>query len=193
VAAAKDRAAQVNLANNLTVFRILLVPAFFMSLLYYSGESSVYRTVSLFVFLLACVTDGLDGYLARRFDQRTQLGSYIDPLADKILLLSGFISLTFMNHLPEAMRIPAWVTVSVLTRDTIILIGSAVIFLMTGALKAEPLFIGKVTTFFQMTTLFCSLAMAPESLRLVLFGVTVLLTVISGVHYVHIGGRMIQK
>ncbi len=120
------------------------------------------------------------------------LGSYIDPIADKLLLLSGFLSLSFMAHLPEGMRIPAWVTVSVITRDAIILIGSMVIFITTGKLKAEPLPVGKVTTVLQMSALLASLAIAPAGFRLMLYGSVVLFTVISGIRYLQMGGKMLK-
>ena len=182
----------MNLANNLTVLRLLLVPLFVGSLLYYSPEKSFLHGASIAVFILACITDGADGYIARKLNQQTVLGSYIDPIADKLLLLSGFFSLSFMSHLPALIRIPAWVTIPVVTRDVIILIGSTMIFLTTGKLKAEPLVIGKITTFCQMITLFISLVAAPREIQAGLFVLTVLFTVISGVQYIRIGERLMR-
>jgi len=183
----------VNLANNLTVLRILLTAVFISSLIYYSPERSFFITISTAAFLAACVTDGLDGYVARRLNQKTALGSYIDPLADKLLLLSAFSALSFMPNLPVSMRIPAWVTIIVITRDLLILLGSVLIFLTTGRLKAQPLFIGKLTTFFQMITLLTSLLSAPDFMRHTLFMATVGLTAASGLFYVRIGGRILQS
>ena len=182
----------MNLANNLTVLRIVLVPLFVGTLLYYSPEKAYLKDVAAALFVIACLTDALDGYLARRMNEKTVLGSYIDPIADKLLLLSGFLSLSLMSHLPPAMRIPAWVTIPIISRDVIILIGSTMIFVTTGTLKARPLWIGKVTTVCQMSTLFFSLMMAPPALQICLFVLTVLFTVLSGVSYIRLGGQMLQ-
>ena len=148
--------------------------------------------MSIAVFLLACVTDAVDGYLARRLKQKTVLGSYIDPMADKLLLVSGFLSLSFMNHLPASVRIPPWVTIPVITRDAVILVGSLMIFLTTGKLKAQPLRIGKATTVSQMITLLVSLVSAPFPVRLFFFTLTVVLTMFSGVSYLRVGGKILQ-
>lgn len=182
----------MNLANNLSLLRILLVPGFITALLYYSPERSYLKYLALTVFLLACATDALDGWIARKLGEVTQLGSYIDPIADKLLLLSGFVSLTFMTNLPPAMGIPAWVTIPIITRDALILIGSTIIFITTGALKAEPLFIGKATTVLQMVTLFAALAEVDFRAQTALHAVTFFFTVLSGARYVRMGGRMVQ-
>ncbi len=182
----------MNLANNLTLLRILLVPVFVGLLTYYSPGREYLLTLSLALFIFACLTDALDGYLARRLRQMTVLGSYIDPLADKLLLLSGFLCLSFMDHLPLSMRIPAWVTIPVITRDVIILIGAMIIFITTGKLKAQPLFIGKATTVLQMTTLLASLCSAPYPLQLFLFIFTVALTAFCGLQYLRAGSAMLK-
>lgn len=182
----------MNLANNLTVLRILLVPIFVGTLLYYSPEKIFLKDVGVIIFVFACLTDALDGYLARRMNQTTALGSYIDPIADKLLLLSGFLSLSLMTHLPPPMKIPAWVTIPVISRDVIILIGSTLIFVTTGHLKARPLWIGKLTTVSQMCALLLSLIMAPKLLQLSFFALTVALTVVSGILYIRLGGKLLQ-
>ena len=192
MAARPDREAEVNLANRLSLLRMVLVPLFVLSLVYYSPEKTYLRGVSVAIFILACATDALDGTLARKLNQRTVLGSYIDPIADKLLLVSGFLSLSFMRHLPSTVFIPAWVTVAVISRDVIILIGSAVIFITTGRLKAAPLFIGKATTVAQMTTLFLALLSAPPAVLWAAFVATVALTILSGIRYIQMGGRLIQ-
>ena len=97
----------MNLANRLTVFRILSVPFFIGALLYYRPETEYLRLIAILIFVVACVTDAADGYLARKRNEKTTLGSYLDPLADKLLLVSGFLCLSFMPHLPSYMHIPA--------------------------------------------------------------------------------------
>ena len=181
------------LANHITVLRILLVPAFIGCLLYYSPEREFLSAAATVLFLTACLTDALDGYVARRFNQKTDFGSYVDPIADKLLLTSGFLSLSLMDNLPVSMKIPAWVTISVISRDVIILIGSTLIFLSTGTLKATPLFIGKITTVVQMGTLCAMLLSAPVWLDQALLVLTVILTIFSGILYIRMGENIFQK
>lgn len=145
------------------------------------------------VFLVACLTDALDGYVAKKLRQTSDFGSYIDPIADKLLLASGFLSLSLVEKLPAAMRMPLWVTIPVISRDVIILIGSTLIFLSKGTLKARPLMVGKATTALQMATLCALLLSAPEVLRRALFVSTVALTALSGVLYIHMGERAFSQ
>ncbi len=183
----------MNLANRITLTRIFLVPVFIALLLYYSPDKSFLRLVALGIFIVACFSDACDGYIARKMNQKTDLGSYIDPLADKMLLLSGFLCLSLMANLPQEMRIPAWVTIVIISRDVIILIGAIVIFFMTRVLVPKPHFIGKITTVMQMMAVVFSLAMAPETIRFLFYGMAVFFTVWSGFLYVQMGGKMLQK
>lgn len=183
----------MNLPNYLSLLRIMLVALFVCLLVYYTPERPEFLTWSLWVLVGACFTDAADGYLARKLGQITELGSYVDPIADKLLLTCGFLSLSFMPNLPAAVKLPAWVTIPVITRDVMILIGSAMIFVTTGRLKAQPLMIGKVTTAFQMGTLVVSLVQAPIMLKMGFAYVTVILTVVSGVGYLKMGGRLFQS
>jgi cardiolipin synthase (CMP-forming) len=182
----------MNIANNLSLFRVLLVPVFVACLVYFTPEHSFFYPLAIGIFLLACITDAADGYIARKLNQQTEFGSYIDPIADKLLLLSGFICLTFMTHLPDGMRMPAWVTIAVISRDAIILIGAVILFITNGKLKAEPLYVSKVTTVFQMGSLFVTLLQLPDMIQLTFFIATFTLTVISGVKYIQMGGRLLQ-
>lgn len=183
----------MNLANNLSILRVVLAPVFVTCLVYYGPEREFLRVAGLSIFILACVTDGLDGYLARKLNQQTVFGSYLDPLADKLLLVSGFVSLTFMPNIPDAMRIPAWVTIPVVTRDLVILTGSTVVYVTTGRLDARPLFVSKATTVAQMVTLLAALALAPRGAQAFLFVATVALSVVSGLQYIRMGGKLIQS
>jgi len=183
----------MNFANRLTILRILVVPFFIGSLLYYSPERIFLHRITVVMFLMACLSDALDGYLARKLNQCTVFGSYIDPIADKLLLLGGFLSLSLLTNLPAAMKIPAWVTIAVISRDMLIMLGSGLILLMTGTLKAAPLFVSKLTTFAQMLTLFFSLIKAPEPMRFSFFCLATALTVISGIEYIRMGSRILQQ
>ncbi len=183
----------MNLANNLSILRVALAPAFVGCLVYYGPGRETLLKAAIGIFIFACVTDALDGYLARKFGQVTVFGSYIDPLADKLLLVSGFLSLSLISNLPPAMRIPAWVTIPVVTRDLVILTGSTVIYVATGRFKAEPLLVSKATTLFQMITLFAALVSSPSAVQLALCIATVALTVVSGFQYMRMGGKLIQS
>jgi CDP-diacylglycerol--glycerol-3-phosphate 3-phosphatidyltransferase len=183
----------MNLANNLTFIRLILVPVFIGCLFYYTPHNEALRQAALLIFVGACLTDAVDGFVARRKNQVTTLGSYLDPLADKALLISGFACLGFMTHLPQTMRIPAWVSITVISRDLLILLGAVMIYLMSGSLKVKPLLIGKTTTFFQMLTIFCTLCAAPLLIQSLLFYITFGLTILSGLQYLHLGAESMQS
>ena len=121
-------------ANKITVVRILMIPVFVTLAIYYGqsiqrGEPLEWqRFAAIMVFLVAAVSDGLDGYVARRYNQRSALGVILDPIADKGLLLSGIITLSISNWSesdPDYGRFPAWFPVLVITRDAVILVGAA--------------------------------------------------------------------
>ena len=183
----------MNLANRLTVLRIPLVPVFVAFLLYFTPERDYCRVWAISVYALACLTDALDGFLARQMGQKTELGSYMDPMADKLLLISGYLSLSLMHNLPEAMHIPGWLTLLVLSRDIVILTGALIIFIATGELKAQPLFVGKLTTVAQMAALFVSLLALDWNVRVCFYLFAAALIIISGSLYIRVGGRMMQE
>jgi cardiolipin synthase len=131
----------LNLPNCLTLLRIGAIPLFLILLT--EGR----YTEALIVFALAGLTDSLDGAIARLTNSRTTLGSYIDPLADKLLLVSSFLILTFLGFIPR------WLAILVISRDVIILLGFGVLFMITGrSIVVRPTFIGKACTFFQLFT-----------------------------------------
>jgi CDP-diacylglycerol--glycerol-3-phosphate 3-phosphatidyltransferase len=188
-------------ANKITVIRILMIPAFVTMAIYYGqsiqrGEPLEWqRVAAVVIFLIAAVSDGLDGYVARRYNQRSSLGVILDPIADKGLLLSGIITLSISNWSkvdPEYGRFPAWFPVLVITRDVVILVGSAVLQLLIGKVRVKPNWTGKVATVCQM----CAIAWVMLQLRFLplLFVVIVagLFTFISGVIYVMEGVRQLQ-
>jgi len=134
----------MNLANILTIIRIFLVPLFIISIGYNKP------LLALSIFAIAGLTDALDGYIARRFNQETLLGKILDPIADKFLLVSSFI---FIYNSNFEVRMPFWYVVIVISRDIFILLGSLVIYLIKGNLKIEPSIFGKATTFFQIVSI----------------------------------------
>ena len=106
------------------------------------------------VFAVAAVSDGVDGYLARRYRQKSELGTYLDPLADKALLVSGLIllSVRFKDGTPFAL-LPLWLPVLVVSRDLMLLAGTVLIHMLAGKMTPRPRLVGKCATFFQMITL----------------------------------------
>ena len=144
----------ITFANKITILRILAVPAFVVAVLYYSPENEYLRTVALGIFLFATISDLVDGYIARRFHQKTRLGSILDPLADKILLISAFICLFIMRADFGFVQLPFWLLVVVISRDLILLFGTVILLLMNTGIKIEPTNAGKLTTFFQVFAVF---------------------------------------
>ena len=138
-------------ANKVTIVRILLVPFFIVLVLYYvQGGGEVFRLAAVLTFALATLSDGVDGYIARRYRQHSELGRILDPLADKLLLVSGIVLLSLKNE-PYLDRIPMWLTATILSRDVLLLIGLVVIHYICGRIKVRPVLIGKAATVLQMT------------------------------------------
>jgi cardiolipin synthase (CMP-forming) len=138
-------------ANKITILRILLIPFFVVELIYYvrSGNEA-HRLAALLSFAIAAILDGVDGYIARRYHQISELGKILDPLADKLLLVSGIITLSF-NHGTFLGQIPLWFTGTIIGRDLVIFLGVAVIRFTVGQVVVHPHFIGKCATVLQMT------------------------------------------
>ncbi|MFA5362058.1 MAG: CDP-diacylglycerol--glycerol-3-phosphate 3-phosphatidyltransferase [Candidatus Omnitrophota bacterium] len=168
----------MNIANKISLFRLLSVP-FFIACLYYSSERPFLRICALAIFLLAVLSDAVDGYIARKTEQKSPAGLVLDPLADKILLLSAFVFLYVLHD------IPFWALLIVITRDVLILLGCVVIYLVKQNINMYPSQWGKLTTTFQMLSVFSylvNLRFAHIILWIAVFG-----TVISGALYVRKG------
>lgn len=170
----------LNLPNFLTLIRIVAIP-FFLVLL-----SSELYLEALIVFVVSGLTDALDGAVARMMRQQTALGSYLDPVADKLLVTCSFLMLGFFQ------AIPPWLVALVVSRDVIILLGYGVIYFLAGERMAvQPSFIGKLNTVFQLVTVGVVLLflhdprLAVAWLDDLLIYVTALTTVVSGFHYVY--------
>src|SRR6184192_3795944 len=189
-------------ANKITVVRILMIPAFVTMAIYY-GESikraeplEWMRYTAIAIFLIAAVSDGLDGYVARHYNQRSSLGVILDPLADKGLLLSGIITLSISNWSevdPDYGRFPACFPVLVISRDAVILVGAIILHYFIGnKMRVKPSWTGKVATVCQM----CAIAWVMLQLHFLplIFVVSVAgaFTLISGIIYMMEGVRQLQ-
>lgn len=137
-------------ANKVTILRMLLTPFFVVEVLYYAKTGTdAYRLAALLTFAVAAICDGVDGYIARHYNQYSELGAILDPLADKLLLVSGVVLLSF-DHGPLLGQIPLWLTVTILGRDLLLLLGLVVIQMTVGKVRVRPHMIGKVATVLQM-------------------------------------------
>lgn len=186
----------VTVPNLLTVFRMVLIPVF-VSLLFYQRF-----LLALAVFIVAGVTDGLDGLLARRFNQKSQLGTILDPIADKLMLVTAFVVLSmrsvFPQPVPSHLPIPFWVTVAVISRDVFILVGAAAINVVTGFRGFRPSILGKINTVIQIGAIGIIMFAASvpygtgyylPTLYATVFGFAIL----SGAHYVFFVSKLVNE
>ena len=172
----------LNLANKITIARIKSIPFFIAAVVYSKLE------IALFVFILAVISDAADGFIARALKQKTKLGTILDPVADKLLLVSAYICLALAVNIPSGLRLPPYVPIVVISRDAIIVLGSIIVYVVTGDLKVAPSAIGKITTFFQMMTIVAILLQFQHSF--VIWNITVLFTILSGIDYIWKGSRL---
>lgn len=173
----------LTIPNLLTFLRMALIPLF-ASLLFYG-----YSGWALVVFVVAGLSDGIDGFVARRFKQESELGTIIDPIADKLLMTTAFIVLTMPNVLQPARHLPVpfWVTAAVIGRDVLIITVAGAINVMTGFHGFKPSWLGKLSTFVQVlaVTLILFAAVFGYSFYLpTTYFIVVLLAAVSGFHYI---------
>jgi cardiolipin synthase len=173
----------LTIPNLLTFLRMALIPVF-ASLLFYG-----HVVWALVVFVIAGVSDGIDGFLARRFKQESELGTIIDPIADKLLMTTAFIILSIPNVLPPVRHLPVpfWVTVTVIGRDVLILTVAAAINIITGFRGFRPSWLGKLSTLVQVIAVALVLLAAVAGFSIYLpttYAIVVLLAFVSGMHYI---------
>jgi CDP-diacylglycerol--glycerol-3-phosphate 3-phosphatidyltransferase len=188
----------MTLASKITLGRLLLVPVFAVLAIYYGHSVAAHaprewlRWAALAAFVTAAASDGIDGWIARRFNQRSKFGAIIDPIADKSLLLTAIITLTLVDWGPNDWRMPLWFTALVIVRDCIILGGINVLHFTGHPVHISPQWSGKVCTVTQMV------AIGWVMLKWVPFSpiypclVAAFWTVWSGVDYVREGVRILQ-
>jgi len=173
----------MNIPNLLSLLRIILVPIIVIFLI----QDEYVK--ALIVFVLAGLTDALDGTLARLLNQQTELGAFLDPLADKVLLSTSFIALSIFR------LIPGWLTVIVISRDLIILIGIMTLSMMSVKYEIKPIFVSKITTALQIITVFLALLLKTVMLDIIhhydivtiLAWITAFFTILSGLMYISKG------
>jgi CDP-diacylglycerol--glycerol-3-phosphate 3-phosphatidyltransferase len=137
-------------ANKITILRIFLIPFFVVEILYFvQTGNELHRLLAILSFASASILDGVDGYVARRYHQWSELGTVLDPLADKLLLVSAIVVLSF-DHSPRLRQIPLWLTGIIIGRDLLLGIGAVVVRLVVGKITVRPRLTGKLATVFQM-------------------------------------------
>jgi cardiolipin synthase len=173
-----------------------LIPLF-VSLLFYQRFLPALGT-----FIVAGITDGLDGLLARRFHQQSPLGRILDPIADKLMLVTSFIVLTMKGvypvPIPKHLPIPFWVTITVLSRDVFILVGAAAINIVSGFRAFQPSLPGKISTVVQIVAV--ATVMLAAQVRTgtgyylpTVYALVFAFTLFSGIHYIFFVSGLINK
>ncbi|MDQ6787581.1 MAG: CDP-alcohol phosphatidyltransferase family protein [Acidobacteriota bacterium] len=184
----------VTIPNLLTFLRMALIPLFASLLVY--GHSGW----ALFVFMIAGVSDGIDGFVARRFNQQSELGTILDPIADKLLMTTAFVILTLPNIFPPTRHLPVpfWVTAAVIGRDVLIIAVAAAIFVITDFRGFKPSRLGKLSTLVQVCgvglILLAAVFPSLQSFYLPTVYTTITaLAVFSGIHYVFFVSQLMRE
>lgn len=180
----------MNLPNKITLSRFAAAPLFLVALIYYHKSGiEAYYVASLVIFALAAISDGLDGYLARSWDMRTRLGTFLDPLADKLFLNSAIVVLAILKN--PLFPIPAWFAILVVSRDLLIVGGALLIHLLKGKIEVKPNWWGKIATVMQMVTVIWVLFRIPSP-RIIIYPAA-FFSVISGITYLRSGIRQLEQ
>lgn len=174
----------ISLPNVVTFARLLSVPIAVWAML----DDNM--TLAFWIFIAAGVSDGIDGYLAKRFNARTEFGAYLDPLADKTLLVATYLTLGWLGHLPK------WLVILVVFRDLLIIGGALVVHALTQSFKSRPMLISKVNTALQIALVTFILAQLGLGFgdygisRVLVFAVAATTIMSGGAYLVHWGRRL---
>lgn len=169
----------MNIPNTLTLIRIILIPVFVTAIIYKRYD------YALFLFGIAAITDMLDGLIARITGQKTALGTFLDPLADKFLLVTSFILFSIYGLIPK------WLTITIISRDIIVITGWIVLYVLTHTKNIQTTMMGKIAIAFQLIMIFyvlleINMPSLPD-VRIYLQWFTAIFTIISGLHYIYRG------
>jgi cardiolipin synthase (CMP-forming) len=169
----------MTIPNILTLSRILLTPL----LMWFLVNRQLNQ--ALVVFFVAGMTDGLDGLIARLFDQRSRFGAILDPLADKLLLVSSFLVLGYLG------LIPIWLVIIAVARDIVIVLGTSALFVLQFKVEIRPTALGKLTTLMQLLSVLLALSSELISMggwsKTLVFAITAIFSLATGVQYVKKG------
>ncbi|MCX6898514.1 MAG: CDP-alcohol phosphatidyltransferase family protein [Verrucomicrobiia bacterium] len=184
----------ITLATKVTILRILLVPVCLSQLVYYAvgyadgAAKEWHRVLAFWVFVVASLSDAVDGFIARQFNQQSQLGRVLDPIADKMLLMTVIILLA-INPGGAFPKLPLWFPILVVSRDVLLIAGALLIHVIIGEVKVKPRIVSKVATLCQMITLGCvMLKMEPASIAWPLYAAG-FFTAVSFIWYLFDGAK----
>jgi cardiolipin synthase len=170
------------LPNFITLLRLAALPFFLLAI----SEGKL--GIALALFVAAGLSDGIDGYLARRFDMSSALGAYLDPIADKLMLITSYLFLAVPSY-PVPIKIPIWLAVLVISRDVLLLLVALLLILSSSRKRFPPTWVGKVTTVTLIVTVLFVLCANlwdwPRPLLLIAFGAAATTTILSGFDYVY--------
>jgi CDP-diacylglycerol--glycerol-3-phosphate 3-phosphatidyltransferase len=158
---------KLNWANRITILRVLLIVPFVILMMKTNEpalshlSSVLYRYFATVIFVLMAISDGIDGYLARKKGQATKLGSFLDPMADKMLMTCALLLLSSKRAGVDGFILPISVVVTIIGKDLFLLMGFIIIYFVTEQVKIVPVFIGKISTTLQLTMV-SSIFLAPE-------------------------------
>ena len=193
--------------TRITLVRILLIVPFVICLLSMNDPTigrnvqTILRYAAIAVFLVMAVSDALDGYLARRYKQITQLGTFLDPVADKLLMTSACLLLASERGHVEGFTLPTTVVVAIVGKDILLVLGFAIVYLITSQIHVVPVFLGKVATALQLVMVACVLT-APEFSRViphypaalsVLWWSAAIVAILATLVYIRNGSRYIER
>ncbi len=177
----------MTIPNYISILRILLVPVFVGSVVYYvNREQEAYRIFAIIIFAVAALSDAVDGYLARKWNQQSRLGTILDPLADKLLLASGIVVLS-LDHRPILPSIPIWLTTLVISRDVILPLGTILISYTGRTPQVKARLLGKLATVVLMTLILWALLKWSSTVFEFWIYLAGGLTLLSGIQYVSDG------
>jgi cardiolipin synthase (CMP-forming) len=179
----------LSLANRITFVRFFCIPFFVLLLIYYDrsvqlgNNNDTFRISASVIFIIIFLSDALDGYIARSRNQISRLGTILDPLADKALLLSALILLSYSSEGSYQVILPIWFVWLVLSRDVMLVAGAILVQVITGTVTVKPRISGKITTFLQMLIIVWVMMCLPEQYFPWILWSATAFTVISGAQY----------
>lgn len=185
----EEKLRPLTLPNFLTFTRMAIIPFFVLAVA--DGEFRL----ALWTFLVAGLTDALDGWMARRFKMESVFGAYLDPIADKLLIVTAYVTLTI--PMGQKIIIPLWLAVLALSRDLLIMIVALILYVVEGVRRFPPSPLGKMTTFMHVMTicvvLLGNLAWVPDWTPPLCFYTAFVLVILSGFNYIYRASRFIDE
>ena len=170
----------MNIANLISLLRLVILPFFIIVGCSYSDGKEVLRYTALGLLLFSFLTDALDGFIARAKGITTEIGAFLDPLGDKLLINASFLILIFKPEFKEAIGLPFWVVVVVFSRDFFIALGSLILHL-EGRLHIVPSYLGKIAVFLQMASIISGFLLFPYAPYI--WHLTGIITALAGIGY----------